>query len=49
MYVAGDDLLLSSDVSDEIRADLVSLKVGGALEELRVKFPENQVMHGKDI
>lgn len=30
--------------SDEIRADLVSLKVNSALGDLRVKFPQNQVM-----
>lgn len=39
----------SLDVSDEIRADLVSLKVSEALEGLRVKFPENLVTHGMDI
>ena len=28
---------------DEVRADLVSLKVDSALKELKVKFPESQV------
>ena len=46
--VAHDDFHLPV-VLDEIRADLVSLKVGKTLEGLRVKFPETQVIQGADI
>ena len=40
-----NEVFFSFFVLDEIRADLVSLKVDRALDELRVKFPEKQVLN----